>query len=62
MNLTANNDAWAEHELSVSDWKLIEGAVMPIVSDPPVHNAPEPLNRVQMGSVWGQKVQSHSAI
>ena len=27
MNLTANNDAWAEHELSVSDWKLIEGAV-----------------------------------
>ena len=27
MNLTANNDAWAEHELSVSDWKLVEGAV-----------------------------------
>ena len=27
MNLTANNDAWAEHELYVSEWKLIEGSV-----------------------------------
>ena len=26
-NLTSRNDSWAEHELSVSEWKLVEGAV-----------------------------------
>jgi hypothetical protein len=26
-NLMASHDDWAEHELSVSDWKLVEGAV-----------------------------------
>ena len=42
--------------------KLVKGAVVLIVSDPPMHNAPEPFNRVQVRSVWGQKVKSHSSI